>query len=159
MSSNYLFVPPKVRFVPLVLSPFMTPFVYHHIVYHRLQLTARLVGNGRDSRRLVLIPVSNGSQVERQAIVVSMLDGGFQPFLEEDGILNKEPIDMCTPQESDIIIHTWIAEVDMLVGLFRAPGGVEQSSVPVPIKEDCFSPSMNHMSSPSPYHMGVGHCT
>ena len=97
MSSNYLFVPPKVRFVPLVLSPFMTPFVYHHIVYHRLQLTARLVGNGRDSRRLVLIPVSNGSQVERQAIVVSMLDGGFQPFLEEDGILNKEPIDMCTP--------------------------------------------------------------
>ena len=33
---------------------------------------------------------------------------------------------MCTPQESDIIIHTWIAEVDMLVGLFRAPGGVEQ---------------------------------
>ena len=69
---------------------------------------------------------SNGGQVEGQAIVVPMLNGGFQPFLKEDGILNKEPIDMCTPQESDIIIHTWIAEVDMLVGLFRAPGGVEQ---------------------------------
>ena len=117
---------PKGQPYSLILSPLMTPFVHHHIVYHRLQLTALLVGNSRDSRRLVLIPVCNGSQVERQAIVVSMLDGGFQPFLEEDGILNKEPIDMCTPQESDIIIHTWIAEVDMLVGLFRAPGGVEQ---------------------------------
>lgn len=104
----------------------MTPFVHHHIVYHRLQLTARLVGYGGNSRRLVLIPVGNGGQVEGQAIVVPMLNGGFQPFLKEDGILNKEPIDMCTPQESDIIIHTWIAEVDMLVGLFRAPGGVEQ---------------------------------
>ena len=95
----------------------MTPFVHHHIVYHRLQLTARLVGYGGNSRRLVLIPVGNGGQVEGQAIVVPMLNGGFQPFLKEDGILNKEPIDMCTPQESDIIIHTWIAEVDMLVGL------------------------------------------
>ena len=97
----------------------MTPFVHHHIVYHRLQLTARLVGNGGNSRRPVLIPVGNGSQVKGQAIIVPMLDGSFQTFLKEDGILNKEPIDMCTPQESDIIIHTWIAEVDVLVGFFR----------------------------------------
>ena len=67
----------------------MTPFVHHHIVYHRLQLTARLVGYGGNSRRLVLIPVGNGGQVEGQAIVVPMLNGDFQPFLKEDGILNK----------------------------------------------------------------------
>lgn len=66
---------------------------------------------------------------------------------------------MCTPQESDIIIHTWIAEVDMLVGLFRAPGGVEQVFRTGAYQGSLFSPSMNHMSSPSPYHMGVGHCT
>ena len=64
----------------------MTPFVHHHIVYHRLQLTARLVGYGGNSRRLVLIPVGNGGQVEGQAIVMPL----GSPIGSNKGIATKE---------------------------------------------------------------------
>ena len=100
--------------------------MHHHTVYHWFQLTTRLVGNGGNSCRFVLIPVGNGGQVEGQAVVVSMLNGSLQPFFEEDGILDKETVDMCTAKEAHVVVYTRIAELDVLVGLLRTPGRIKK---------------------------------
>lgn len=56
-----------------------------------------------------------------------MLYGSLQPFLEEDGILDKETVDVCTAKEAHVVVHTRIAEIDVLVGLLRTPGGIKKN--------------------------------
>ena len=123
---NYLFISPKSCFITLSFTPSVTPTMYVHVIDERLRCSLCYRRSFRKSNSLILIPIGNGCQIQRQIIIRTMLYRSFNTLLKEDGISYEEAVNMGTSQPADIIIHTRIPEIRMRECLFRAPGSIEE---------------------------------
>ena len=73
----------------------------------------------------VLIPVGDRGQIQRQVVVVPVLDGVAAGLFEVDGVGDVEAVEMGAPQPARFIVHPGIAKVRMLEQLLGRPRGVE----------------------------------
>ena len=91
-----------------------------------LQFPPLLAGNRRHGRQgRLLIPISDTGQIERQAVVVAVLDCEPEGFVKIDRITDMKPIDMSAAQPADVLVYTGIPIIGMCKNGFGTPGGVE----------------------------------
>ena len=75
--------------------------------------------------RFLLIPVGNSGNIQREVVVVAVLNAESERLVEVDGICDVESVHVCAAQTTDVVVHARIAVVGVAEQRVRAPRCIE----------------------------------